>query len=99
DRFITSYFRHAFNVVDPAAFTNLVLRLLRDDGGIVYLNGIEIFRSNMPTGIVDYLTLAASVVPNGAQESEFFSTRLDPALLVAGSNVLAVEIHQANMTS
>ena len=98
DRFITYYFRYGFEVSDPAAFSNLVLRLVRDHGGVVYLNGAEVFRSNMPDGVIDYLTWAASFV-DGPQESEFYSTRLDPALLVAGQNLLAVEIHQANNTS
>jgi len=96
---ITYYFRRNFEVIDPTAYTNLVLRLLRDDGGIVYLNGVEVFRSNMPDGAVDYLTWAASVVPYGPQESEFYATSVDPGLLISGANVLAVEIHQANNTS
>jgi hypothetical protein len=99
NRIITDYFRRRFDVPDPSAWTNLVLRLLRDDGAIVYLNGTEVFRSNMPDGPVNDLTWAAKVVPIGPQESEFYSTRVDPALLLPGQNVLAVEIHQANNTS
>src|SRR5215211_6624498 len=50
NKFITTYFRRAFNVADAAAFTNLTLRVLRDDGAIVYLNGTEVWRTNMPSG-------------------------------------------------
>jgi Big-like domain-containing protein len=99
NRFVTTYFRRAFPVASTAAFTNLSLRVLRDDGAIVYLNGVEVFRSNMPTGIVSYVTNASSGV-NGAEETTtFFSTNLSPGLLVNGTNVLAVEIHQVNATS
>jgi len=49
---VTAYFRRAFAVPSPGDVTNLVLDLLRDNGGIVYLNGTEIFRSNMPGGPV-----------------------------------------------
>ncbi|MFQ5748543.1 MAG: hypothetical protein ACE5H3_03685, partial [Planctomycetota bacterium] len=70
----------------------------RDDGAVVYLNGTEVFRSNMPAGAIDYLTPAAGVV-GGSSESTFFETAVDPALLLAGTNVVAVEIHQANNTS
>ncbi|MCI0364422.1 MAG: Ig-like domain-containing protein, partial [Phycisphaerales bacterium] len=96
--FITSYFRHTFEVADPAAVSQLVLRVLRDDGAIAYLNGAEVFRNNMPTGMVDHTTWAVEVI-SVPQESQFYATRVDPALLRAGRNVLAVEVHQGNNTS
>jgi Big-like domain-containing protein len=98
NRFVTTYFRRAFTIVDPAAYSNLTVRLLRDDGAVVHLNGVEIFRSNMGAGAVNYLTYAASVVAE-ADESTFFITSVSATRLVAGMNVLAVEIHQANATS
>src|SRR5688572_7523744 len=48
-KYVTTYFRHVFELTDTNGLTNLVVRLLRDDGGIVYLNGVEVFRHNMPT--------------------------------------------------
>ncbi len=97
-RYITTFFRHTFAVPQPAAVTALKVGLLRDDGGIVYLNGKEIFRSNMPEGDITLTTRASSTV-GGADEQTFFETAVDPALLVPGTNVLAVRIHQANPTS
>src|SRR6266849_2056254 len=98
DRFITSYCRQSFNVATPSAYTNLVVRLDRDAGGIVYLNGVEIFRSNMPDGPITFITWASGIV-SGPQESEFYATKVSPATLVTGSNLIAVEIHQVNNTS
>ncbi len=77
---------------------SLRVSLLRDDGGIVYLNGTEIFRSNMPEGAVDYLTFSSSVV-GGGDETTYFDQQVDPSLLRDGANVLAVELHQVNATS
>jgi hypothetical protein len=96
--FLAYYFRHHFNVPDLAAISNLVVRVLRDDGALVYLNGSEIFRNNMPAGPIDASTPATAIV-NAPQESQFYARRVDPALLRAGPNVLAVEIHQGNTTS
>ncbi|MCI0745920.1 MAG: Ig-like domain-containing protein [Verrucomicrobia subdivision 3 bacterium] len=96
--FVTTYFRHVFTGPDPASISSLVLRILRDDGAVAYLNGTEVFRNNMPTGSVDHLTLATSIV-DGPQESQFYAARPNPALLQVGPNVLAVEIHQGNATS
>ena len=97
-KYVTTYFRQTFTVSDPSIYQSVTLNLLRDDGAVVYLNGSEVFRSNMPTGSVAYNTLA-SVAIGGADESTYYSVSMSPAALVAGSNILAVEVHQANGTS
>jgi autotransporter-associated beta strand protein len=98
NKYITTYYRHAFTVANPAAFVGLNLRVRRDDGAVVYLNGVEVFRSNMPTGAVNSLTLASASV-NGSDETRFFTIEVSLGLLRAGTNVLAAEIHQATADS
>jgi hypothetical protein len=95
---LTYYFRRSFNVTDPSSFTDLTLRLLRDDGAVVYLNGVEVARSNMPTGPVLYTT-RASVGVSGADEKTFFESQISSNWLVSGVNVLAVEVHQVAAVS
>jgi hypothetical protein len=90
---ITHYFRHKFHVTRPGDFTNVVAQVLRDDGVVVYINGQEVVRMNMPDGAVNHFTYAASRV-TGTNENVFFSTNLSPAVLVEGENTLAVELHQ-----
>lgn len=90
---ITTYFRHSFEVADTSAYNSIKLRLLRDDGAVVYLNGTEAFRTNMPGGTITYTT-PASLGVGGADETVFHEAAMDPALLVNGTNVLAVEVHQ-----
>jgi hypothetical protein len=68
---------------------------MRDDGAIVYLNGIDIFRSNMTNGPVDYTTFALST----GTEQVFYTTNVPVGNLLVGQNVLAVEVHQVNATS
>ena len=94
---VTYYYRHTFNVANPASFTSVRLRLMRDDGAIVYLNGTELLRDNMTNGAVDYLTFAASTASDDGRS--FSVTHINPSLVLAGNNVLAVEVHQANATS
>ena len=36
------------------------LSLIQDDGAVVYVNGVEVARSNMPTGTISFTTKAAS---------------------------------------
>jgi alkaline phosphatase len=88
------YFRHTFNVDDPATYTDLSLRILRDDGAVVYLNGTEVSRYSMPSGDISYDTWAAT-----AADYSWDPATVIPNLLVQGANVLAVEIHQGNSTS
>lgn len=96
----TSYFRKSFVVSDPSvAADGLTLNLLRDDGAVVYLNGVEVLRNNLPSGTIGYKELASSSIFEPADESGLYSFTINPALLVAGTNVLAVEIHQSDVTS
>ncbi|MFP6874821.1 MAG: Ig-like domain-containing protein [Verrucomicrobiales bacterium] len=97
DKYITTYFRHAFQVSDPERSSAMVLRIRRDDGVAVYLNGTQIVRDNLPSG-AGFDTSASSVV-NNDDEMTFFEFAVDAALLVAGDNVLAAEIHQASGSS
>ncbi len=92
NRFVTTYFRRSFNVADPRAVTELRLELQRDDGAVVYLNGTEVFRIGMPTGTIGYRTLAVGSIA-GADEAAFVTAAVPVAALRAGTNVLAIEIH------
>src|SRR5678815_4710119 len=98
NKYITYYYRRAFVVSGAAQFTNLVARIVRDDGVVVYLNGTEVMRDLMPGGAITAATLASTAVAL-TDESTFFSYALSPSFLVEGTNVLAVEIHQVTLES
>ena len=84
---LAAYFRLEFDVEDVTLFDTLDLELYRDDGAIIYLNGIEVLRTNLPTGTVTENTAALSY-------SEATVTANVPASsLLTGTNVLAVEVH------
>jgi len=97
---ITAYFRHRFEVADTSSFSKLIFRVLRDDGAAVYLNGREVFRTNLSKEIqpLTFNTLASSAI-SGSDENVFLTVAVEPILLVNGQNTLAVEVHQANAES
>jgi hypothetical protein len=95
---VTTYFRNTFNVADPSQFESLQVRLQRDDGAVVYLNGQEVVRSNMPGGTIRSDTFASGTV-GGGDETTFFEFEIDLGRLQNGSNTIAVEIHQGNGSS
>lgn len=98
NKYITTYFRRWFDVPGGVLYTGLTFRLLRDDGAVVWLNGREVFRSNMPTGPINYRTLASSAV-TGSAEQTFYVTDIAVTNLTPGRHLLAVEVHQSSATS
>lgn len=96
---ISYYFRNTFNISDTNSITQpLTLHLIADDGAVVYLNGIEAARYNMPTGNITATTLANQTVGSPEENTPQLLT-LSPTLLKNGSNVIAIEIHQAAANS
>ncbi|MFM1770700.1 MAG: hypothetical protein RJA22_3229, partial [Verrucomicrobiota bacterium] len=90
-KYITTWFRRAWVVDDPSLFGALQVQVMRDDGAVIYLNGVEVARQNMPAGTITATTPASTVT---SSESTYFPSAFGAELLVAGTNVLAVEIHQ-----
>ena len=90
---ITIYFRHAFVLTNGLPFPTITLRLLHDDGAVVYVNSNEAYRVHLPSGPLDYLTTATSLV-DGAEENVFHQRGILPYYLRPGTNVIAVELHQ-----
>jgi hypothetical protein len=86
----TYYFRTTVTVPAGPAVTAASLGLKVDDGAIVYLDGVEVGRTNMPSGTINYKTRASS---NVKAVSETTLT-LPSAALTVGSHSLAVEVHQ-----
>jgi hypothetical protein len=94
----TTWFRHTFSVADPTNIGLLQIDLVRDDGAAISLNGIELARSNLPGGTLGENSLALSDV-NGSDEQDVHVFTSPATALVAGTNVLAVEVHQSSPLS
>ncbi len=78
-----------------ADFRQFTIQLVADDGIIVYLNGKEIIRQNMPDGEIAYTTLAQS----GITSIDTINYQLDGSLLQNGTNTIAVSVHQVTLNS
>ncbi len=91
NKFTTTYYRQAF-VAPNSSYTNVILNIQRDDGAVVYLNGVELTRFNMPTGAITSATLAAGNASDDGGTTFVFN--VNPALVHPGTNFFAVSIHQ-----
>ena len=95
---VTTWFRSGFDLLlDPALVETLRLRIDADDGYVVYLNGSEVARSNLPAGTLSPSTLASSDVDPDGLELIDLSGSL--GLLLPGANVIAIEVHQSGPAS
>lgn len=93
---LTYYFRKQFTLTQDPKNVQLALRTVVDDGAVVYLNGVEVYRFNLKGGIpITYTNLANSV--GNAVLTAF--TNLVVTNLIQGINTLAVEVHQSATNS
>jgi len=91
DKHITTYFRYAFT--NDADLSSLSLRLICDDGVIIWFNDLPI-RINLPAlSVISYNDRASSEV-TGPDQTNFVSYALHPWLLPRGPMLLSVELHQ-----
>jgi hypothetical protein len=90
---VTAYFRQPFAVATLEGATLLRLWVWRDDGVVVYLNGLEVGRDNLPSGVITASTYAVAniALEEEVQPIEFI---LPMARLTTGINVIAAEVHQ-----
>lgn len=93
---VTTYFRRSFEAGGASGLANLALRLRCDDGAAVYLNGALVAHYHLPVGPLQAATLATKEASE-VEEATWLDFDLSPALLVAGRNVIAVEIHQSHL--
>lgn len=93
NKYITTYFRKTVSISSLA--TSYLLRIKRDDGVAVYVNGVEVFRDNLAAS-PNYQTLATNATDDG---NTWLETSIAASNFQVGNNVVAVEIHQTAITS
>ena len=90
----TIYFRKEFQMGESDE-KSMFIKLLRDDGAVVYLNGEELLRSNMRSGIIRYSSYTSK--RNSSKDSRvFFPYFLETPKFINGRNVFAVEVHRGS---
>jgi len=94
----TFYFRTHINYSPDTNGTNVQLTHIIDDGCVIYVNGLEAYRYNLPAppNPIFYSTFTLQTISLASQIGpiSFSATNL-----VAGDNVIAVEVHQASTIS
>lgn len=98
--YTTLFFRTQFSLKNPATLAaQLLLRAQCDDGFIVWLNGVEVARSNVPDGEPRYDSTALSAVSPDPAIFNDYPLNNAARLLTAGTNTLAVMVFNVGLGS
>ena len=98
NKYITSYFYRDIEVNTSNLTEFVEFGIRRDDGAIVYVNGVEVFRDNMPAEPTDYMTFSSTTI-DGADEKRFFIFQVPKTAFETGLNRIAVEMHNRDGSS
>ncbi len=91
----TTYFRRKFLVpAIPATVTGLLVRVRATDGFVLYLNGTEVKRVNLPAGTLTHSTQATS--DRGTTVWETFTLPTTGLNTGLASNTLAAAVYRVN---
>ncbi|MBI4603237.1 MAG: lamin tail domain-containing protein [Planctomycetes bacterium] len=101
NNYLSVFFRKEFDLPSKDGVDKLILKLGFDDGFVAYLNGTEVARKNVRAGEEKYSdrAIAPGETKVGDAREEFDLSQFIGNLLVAGRNVLAVQVHNSSMTS
>jgi hypothetical protein len=90
------YFRRLFDLEDPTRYSQIKIRLRSEGCAVVFLNGEEVIRDNLPNGIANN-TISGSSHRLMRYASSVFE--IDPGILRQGRNVIAVQTHRKSVNS
>ncbi|WP_346985252.1 alkaline phosphatase PhoX [Chryseobacterium sp. POE27] len=95
---ITAYFAKDFTVNLNDLSNDMELGVMRDDGIIVYLNGEEVVRDNMPSGTIDFTTWSSTII-SGSAENVYNVFTIPKSKFVNGTNRISIELHNRGADS
>lgn len=95
---ITTYFRHHVSLTDLSRPLSITYQ--RDDGIVIYINGTEVHRENLPAAPATITYSQTAITQPSSEEPLWVPVPSIPnGILHTGDNVIAVEIHQTGPTS
>jgi len=73
--------------------------MYRDDEIVVYINGTEVYKNNMPASPITHTTLALASSSDDGKSVLTVALTNAASLLQSGNNTIAVEVHQSSIQS
>ncbi|CAM4417543.1 alkaline phosphatase PhoX [Flavobacterium terrigena] len=98
-KYTTTYFTKDINIADITSLTtDLEFGIRRDDGFVLYVNGVEVVRNNMPAGTITSATFASTAIST-ADEKRYQTFFIPKSYFTTGVNRISVEMHQSDLSS
>ena len=88
---LSAQFRKTFSVTNPSQFGSVRFDVSANDGLVLYLNGTEVGRRNLPTTTLGVGTYATAAPTQGAAVAWTFT--VPASQLVTGTNVVTASMH------
>lgn len=99
NKYTTTYFAKDITIADISSLTtDLELGIRRDDGFVLYINGVEVVRNNMPAGAITSATFASAAI-GSADEKRYQTFFIPKSYFTTGVNRISIEMHQSDLTS
>lgn len=99
NKYLAVYLRRNFEILDLSAVAHIWLNIDFDDGFVAYLNGHEIARRNMGAAHSPAPFSQNALGYQEAGKTQVIDLTDHLTSLVKGENVLAVQVHNASITS
>ncbi|MCA9266447.1 MAG: tandem-95 repeat protein, partial [Planctomycetales bacterium] len=96
-KYATTYFRHEFNMSNADEVTALAGLIRRDDGAVIFVNGVEVYHDDNVPANPTFSTYATNTLQDDG--NAYVPFEIPRGVLVNGNNIVAVEIHQESGTS
>ncbi|MHA7180690.1 fibrinogen-like YCDxxxxGGGW domain-containing protein [Arthrobacter sp. MDB2-24] len=88
---LTAYYRKGFQIADVTKIQDVTITTKADDGIVVYVNGVEVSRANMPAGVPNFSTYASSAPTTSS--APVVKVTVPAAAFTNGPNVITTEVH------
>lgn len=88
---LASYFAKDFDLAQVPT-GGLKLTTWADDGVVVYVNGTEVTRKNLPTGTVGFSSYATAAPSTSTAKNQKITVTIPEKALRAGENVIAAQV-------
>jgi trimeric autotransporter adhesin len=90
---LSAQFRRSITLTDPASVTEASITVPVDDGVVIYVNGTEVGRQNMPAGTLTQNSYATAAPRTSAAMANKVTFTVPPSLLRAGTNTVSASVH------
>lgn len=91
---VSYYFRKKVTVT--SAPDEVYIKLMHDDGAMVFVNGVEVLRSELiPLGTITHATSARQRT-NNSTENDYFTYKISPSFFVTGENTIAITVRNTS---